>query len=726
MLRIFKLLGWSGLLLASLSMARAFSLLGPVGVDTWQIQEIGYMLDGDAGGPKNLGEEYRWNTPTLYYSFDQNFLGYFGSNGVRAVSQAFNVFNALTNVSGMDLSKVPVAVKKQNYRARAAGLLDLKSRTMELLIEQLGLADPVRYVWTLHDRYTPSGVTCPGPGMDYLIVNRNFSLNPSALDQYQSSGYINGILYTYQIRETCQAPNPLALAVPISTDSYYDYAPVASGRSLTGDFYTGLTRDDVGGLRYLLNSNNINFEATGPGVEMFFTNNAALQILTTSNLAQLASDTLTNDAAALQALYPNLLITSVSWTFTTLVTTNLTPYYTNYPWGIPGQPPLLAYTTNYFTNVGNLYQYTFGNIITNTYYSNSYVSVMITNVQPAPYGLAGQIVTNVTANTYLTNLMSGDYYLIPTNACGVVILSNVLSQLIVVTNGTTIVTNTTNPAYTNQLYYSVSTASYFTNHNFAIAPVLCITNAPGLRRGVEKINFVRRDYDSLLGQAFQPVTNIYPMVTVQNNTNAYQIYRRIVTAPDVLLTAADLPWMTPAGPTFRDVTSNVTFDDANALPNLAGPGTITSPVVFTYNRVGVVLENVSPFLSQRDGSRLFTWGSFDGGSGAPIYYPNGTSIENLESQIIMQITTANLPAGQVNINYPAPGSIFLLSGSGGQPPYIWSQAPSSAGMPPGLSVFSDGTIGGRPTQDGVYDIIIRMTDAGARYVERSYTLTVNP
>ena len=42
--------------------------------------------------PKNIGEEYRRNTPVMYYTFDANFLDYFGSNGVAAVDSAFTHF----------------------------------------------------------------------------------------------------------------------------------------------------------------------------------------------------------------------------------------------------------------------------------------------------------------------------------------------------------------------------------------------------------------------------------------------------------------------------------------------------------------------------------------------------------------------------------------------------------------------------------------------------------
>ena len=100
-----------------------YSLLGPfpagnTAPDGFEQPEISYQLNADIGTPKNLGEEYRWNTPVVYYSFNQNFLDYFGSNGVFAVDQAFAFFNALSNVSSYssDLSEFPLESKRSNYQ----------------------------------------------------------------------------------------------------------------------------------------------------------------------------------------------------------------------------------------------------------------------------------------------------------------------------------------------------------------------------------------------------------------------------------------------------------------------------------------------------------------------------------------------------------------------------------------------------------------------------------
>src|SRR5215510_5843500 len=83
--RILSKLFWSVLLMLGVQSAGAFALIGPVALDPWQIPQNGFnplQTDPLPIGPKNLGEEYRRNTPFLFYTFDQNFYDYFGSNGV--------------------------------------------------------------------------------------------------------------------------------------------------------------------------------------------------------------------------------------------------------------------------------------------------------------------------------------------------------------------------------------------------------------------------------------------------------------------------------------------------------------------------------------------------------------------------------------------------------------------------------------------------------------------
>ena len=418
MLRFLKRFSWVGLLAMSLQLAGAFALLGPIN-EPYQVPEIGYNLPGDIGAPKNIGEEYRRNTPVMYYAMDQNFLDYFGSNGVVAVDQAFAILNALTNVSmySAELTEFPLESSRQNYRAGALGLTDVKSTALELMVEQLGLAQPDRYTWTLHSRGRLPGNPPPCPdGMYYFVVKRNFDVLTSALNQPQYSSYVNGTLLTYYISEHCSGDNPLAVAAELRVDPLANmFTAVASYGTVYGEFYSGLTRDDVAGLRYLLRTNNMNFETAGPNTTIAVTNVNVNQLLVTSNLAPLVSAALTNDAAALEALFPGLVVSGTTTVFTNVVTTNQVFYFTNQPLSPAGSPATLSIATIVTTNVTTWYYHSFANVVTNTYYTNGIVRRQNTLVGPCPLGPVNLVCTNVSLTTIATNAITGDYYFLPSN-----------------------------------------------------------------------------------------------------------------------------------------------------------------------------------------------------------------------------------------------------------------------------------------------------------------------
>ncbi|MCX7872618.1 MAG: hypothetical protein N2487_04975 [Verrucomicrobiae bacterium] len=231
-----------------------FSLLGPF--DTWQAANIGYQLPMDIGGPMNLAEEYRWDVPVVVYAFDATFLNYFGQRGIEEVDKAFAILNALPPVSQMssNLTEFPLESRRINYAAQSLGIIDLKSTILGFIVEAMGLADPIRYSWCLRARgtYTVGGQTYT----NYLVIKRNF--DPVT---WTNSAYVNGVLYTYEILEPLQ-PGNYADAVERPVDplwSVFRY-PVAYNSVGVGEFLTGLTRDDVGGLRYIYRFNNYNVE----------------------------------------------------------------------------------------------------------------------------------------------------------------------------------------------------------------------------------------------------------------------------------------------------------------------------------------------------------------------------------------------------------------------------------------------------------------------------------
>ena len=242
--------------------APAFSLLGlPT---AWQVADIGYNpFNSEIGGPMNIAEEYRINVKTIYYGYDESFWNFFGPDGTNAIDRAIRILNAVTNASKMssNLVEYPLDVTRPNETARALGIMDLKSYTLAALLEQMGLANPQRYVWTLRNRQTIGGENF------YTVVKRNF--DPVT---WNYSSFVNGVLYEFAVLDPVWTPPTVqyADAVEYRADHLsFAFNAVASGvdddtigrsQLAVGDFYVGLTRDDIGGLRYLLLPGNIQYE----------------------------------------------------------------------------------------------------------------------------------------------------------------------------------------------------------------------------------------------------------------------------------------------------------------------------------------------------------------------------------------------------------------------------------------------------------------------------------
>jgi len=800
-MKTFLLLG--AVMFGLLQSAGAYSLGGPIGNDpkpngvaqgdAWQQGVIGYGLAGDLNAPKNIGEGYRRNTKVMYYAFDANFLGFFGSNGVTAVDNSFVILNGtFTNnptgiTHGLDgysatLSEFPIESRHINYQAQALGLYDLKSVTLGAMMEQLGLADPVRYAWTLHDRAHVGTIPCP-VGQEYLVVQRNFDIVSSPLNQVQYSPYVNNTLYSYQIYEACSGPNPLALAVPYSVDPLADvYSPVASSYgglvaentslgvllSVTpgiysyGSFYSGLTRDDVAGLRSLLQTNNINWETAAAGSLLLTatTNFTSPQLFPvslatngvlyngtyygTADLGAFLGAASTNPPATLQALYPGVTVLTSSNYFTVVTVTNVTAYFTNFIGSPAGSPPVLVFATNLSLAPLTIYVDTFANIITNHYRTNAIATLVTTTVGPLVGAPAGSpLVTNTTTKTInLNNVPSGDFYILPTNSpCGLDIVSTLLTNVVVTTN-LIVSTSSTNSATTNSSGYSYSQSliTYLTNYVFVIAPVTCgqTANATGLYEGIEGIQFVKTSYDSLLGQFFQPITNNYTMFAVTNSQVKLQNFQRVVTRPDFLFSAADMatgPSSTPH-PSVYSFLRNVNFNQANVLPGEAGPGTIDPSTTIIFDKVGPVFYNgTATFADVLDGTPYFTespggditdtyfafyflWGSFDSSTNAPVVYPDGTSIENIQNQILIQVTPSAVPNGFNGVVYPS--TTFTATGGSFTRPYTWS----ATGLPPGMDVSPAGTLEGTPSQSGTFVFTLILTDNFSRTAQWNYSLTI--
>src|SRR5258708_35716206 len=117
----------------------------------------------------------------------------------------------------------------------------------------MGLAQPTRFTLSLRD-FTYLN--------NYTVIMRNF--DPVT---FAPSSYVDGTGYGYTVVYSSQ--NNVADAFEYAIDPFAQTDTAVadySGINPVGIFYTGLTRDDVGRLRYLLTSNNVALENLLPGV----------------------------------------------------------------------------------------------------------------------------------------------------------------------------------------------------------------------------------------------------------------------------------------------------------------------------------------------------------------------------------------------------------------------------------------------------------------------------
>ena len=261
------------LLLLGVLPTRAFTLLGPMA--GWQAPDLGYNIPDSApeyGGPRLRGDEYRLSTPIVTYGIDGSFMEFFGAEGARAVDEAFALFNSITNVSAFseNLEEFPLKADGVNPTASALGMIDLKTQILSQIMATLGLTSPERWCWSIRGRN--------GDPIRYSVANFNYDPVSS-----RPSRYVNGTMYSYIVRDIfnsdgarifsdareipVDSANPnISLASTVSINSFLT-SDVRVARSINpnGRYFTGLTRDDAGGLRYLYHPANRNYEAAPAG-----------------------------------------------------------------------------------------------------------------------------------------------------------------------------------------------------------------------------------------------------------------------------------------------------------------------------------------------------------------------------------------------------------------------------------------------------------------------------
>jgi hypothetical protein len=200
--------------------------------------------------PMNIGAGYRWNAPVITYDFDDSFKNFFGVRGMAAVEEAIAAVEAGFET---DVATAPTDVIRLNITAQAEEVRDLKSLTMTILLEQAGLANAVKHTYVLR------GVAVAAEATNYQVVQRNF--DPFT---YAPSDSVNGSALGFVAGPISGGFD--ALEYPINQAEAI-HRGVAGSVLAPGEYARGLSRDDVGGLRYLYATNSFRMELPPPNVQ---------------------------------------------------------------------------------------------------------------------------------------------------------------------------------------------------------------------------------------------------------------------------------------------------------------------------------------------------------------------------------------------------------------------------------------------------------------------------
>ena len=629
----------AGILLMGVAVAKAFTL-----------------TDGSSGSlsqtvVNNLGEEYRWNSPVLTYSYDESFLNYFGSNGVVAVEKAIEILNSIPPASSIKTNYPPSSSGENNlwnyptrpdrFHARAYNnrVLDIKSYALAQLFSFMGLGYPEDSAFQLEFG---------------AVALRNW--DPIS---YAPSKYVNGSLLSWVVVGGTNAlPFPIDVTKPVRTlagSSYHRDPRLSEGKYLVAP-----TRDDIGGYKYLYRKDNFNIEGLPPFTYQMVTNQPDLTnpAIFSVDLRWFSKESKTNVPASFKQfvltnqwwgpVYTNLnvppllvLKTNVNWEMGW--TTNVTPYLTNFPWTPVGQPATLVYLTNKYRTFQPSYDYIFGNVITNIHVPREESKVLYRSWEVTPNAPLWSVVGSVpTTTNYTTTILNDDFphgeiIILPTtNVVGYHFTEMQFEEVNTLTNLLTGTNNLANPggalpgqggglgaggaAVTNFVGVMEDEVWQSTNHAYLAYPIVLQTNAL-LMGGIDKVRYVRVQGDSLVTTNYSPsrFLNQYKFPDLEKQTFTYVIpnsavgltnaalpsfqyevdyvdngvrktgkFIKFFTSPDIMITALNGPSILTSGYVPPAVVNN------NALngmwtQNLYGPGVIqpSGNMVIGFNKIGI-------------------------------------------------------------------------------------------------------------------------------------------
>jgi hypothetical protein len=108
----------------------------------------------------------------------------------------------------------------------------------------------------------------------------------------------------------------------------------------------------------------------------------------------------------------------------------------------------------------------------------------------------------------------------------------------------------------------------------------------------------------------------------------------LIARPEILISARDLGVLDNYAPVAFEF-SPVTFQNTGATLDAAaeGPGTIEPISSYTFSKLGVYSLHIGN-TDEQDGQPGNIWGSFDGSTNAPILYPIGSKLSDLEAAVL--------------------------------------------------------------------------------------------
>ena len=599
----------------------------------------------------NLGEEYRWNSPVITYTYDESFLNYFGSNGVVAIEKAMGILNAIPPASTISTNYPPASATENNLwnypvrpdrfhpRAYNDRILDIKSYALAELFGFMGLGNPEDSAFQLEFG---------------AVTLRNW--DPIS---YGPSKYVNGTLLSWVVLGATNAqPFPIDVTKPIITLAGTTDHRVP--RLDEGKYLVAPTRDDIGGYRYLYRKDNFNVEPLPPFTYQVVTNqpNLTNPAVFSIDLRWFCKESRTNTPASFRQFVatnqwwgsvvtnlsiPPLLIlkTNVAWEMGW--TTNVTPYLTNFPWTPIGQPATLVYLTNKYRTFKPSYDYIFGNVITNIHVPASESEVLYRSWEIVPKAPLWSVIGAVpTTTNYITTVMNddcphGEIIILPaTNVAGYHFTGMQFEVVNTLTNLLSDTNNLANPggalpgqggglgaggaAITNFVGVMEDEVWQSTNHAYLAYPIVLQTNTM-LLGGIDKIRYVRMQGDSLVTtnysanrflpdyrfpslekQTFtyiipnsaQAATNVtlpsfqYEVDYVTEGVRKTGTFIKFFTQPDILFSAMNAPPTVTSTSVPPVAVNNNTINGLQTL-GLNGPGVIRASgnMVIGFNKIGI-------------------------------------------------------------------------------------------------------------------------------------------